>query len=56
MKLLKNLKAEFLWWRWLNSGPVVSRLVDEGVDKQSRQIIYRRHDALAPPKPEWRKS
>lgn len=37
------------WWKWLLwDSPDVAQLVIEGVDKQSRDIIYRRHAEKEP--------
>lgn len=39
----------FRWWKWfLWDGPSPAALIMLGVDKQSRQILYDRHDAKEP--------
>lgn len=42
---------EIRWWIWMWRSPCIAKLVLGGVDKQSRRLIYRRHDATAPEKP-----
>jgi len=49
--LLARAWWEVRWWAWTFRSPNIAKLVLSGVDKQSRRVIYARHDATAPVKP-----
>ncbi len=52
MKLLNWAKSEIRFWIWLFRSPNSYRLIESGVDRQSRRIIYDRHLDSAPPSPD----
>lgn len=51
-KRIAKLAFEFRWWKWfLWDGPNMCSLILNGVDKQSRRIIYGRHAEREPQGP-----
>lgn len=45
---LSRLRFRIRWWRWFLGGPNIAELVLAGWDKESRRIIYERHEAKEP--------
>ena len=46
--MMKRIKFIYRWWKWFMSHPSIAQLIINGVDKDTRTILYQRWDEQEP--------